>query len=202
MLVAWNIQIPAHASSGVSHVKKQTTITSFFKGVTFAVVWKPYSGFVYVPFACMWLKGVHILAKRPVRLGGYKIFFGGDIWGGGGGQIRTPLTTNALAGAVDWSAAAPHPDPFPWSRPLDIASLPTPTPPQSHHMGITAEPQARAQGSAWGHQRPVDSGSRSSRGSGDKRDLCPYGTVAPLSFRAYSKSRMRSSCSRSCCCSC
>ena len=63
----------AHASTCVSSVKKQTTITSFFKRVTFAVVLKLYPGFVRVLFACQGLKGVQILAKRPggvTNLGG------------------------------------------------------------------------------------------------------------------------------------
>ena len=58
----------AHASTSVSTVKKQTTITSFFKSVTSAVQLKLCPGFVHVSFACRGLKRVQILqnAQRGV----------------------------------------------------------------------------------------------------------------------------------------
>ena len=62
----------AHASTSVSNVKQPMAINAFFKRVTFAVALQLYPGFVRVRFACTWLKGVQILAKRPLRLGGYK----------------------------------------------------------------------------------------------------------------------------------
>ena len=47
---------PCLSSCFECQVKKQTTITSFFKRVTFVVVLKLYPGFVRVPFPYTWLK--------------------------------------------------------------------------------------------------------------------------------------------------
>ena len=61
--------------------------------VIFAVVLKLQPVFVRAPFACRWLKGVEILAKRPFSLGWCR-FLGGDKvfsgihWSGGGGGAQ------------------------------------------------------------------------------------------------------------------
>ena len=61
-----------------------------------------YSGFVRVVFPCAGLKGVQILAERPISLGGYKywggINIGGGIHFGGGGLCDcTRLRSNPHA---------------------------------------------------------------------------------------------------------
>ena len=43
------------------------------------MVLKLYPKIVRVSFACIWLKGVQILAKHPLSLGGYKFCVGGNF---------------------------------------------------------------------------------------------------------------------------
>ena len=63
-------------------VGKRPTVMMWTVAMTLMVVLRLYSGFVRVVFPCAGLKGVQILAKRPISLGGYKYWGGINIGGG------------------------------------------------------------------------------------------------------------------------
>ena len=75
-----------HALSSVSNVKKQGAITSFFKRVAIAVVFRLYPRLVCFLFPCTRLKEVQILAKCRITFEGYEYwgeyrFLGGRFLG-------------------------------------------------------------------------------------------------------------------------